>query len=127
MKNEVLVDDVPSTTLSRSAQKPGWGRLRRESSETFEAPKIVGGLIGRFVELGESGEPLIDFPGNASTNPLAARSVLRLGKRTVGRDVVLMFEGGDPQRPVVMGLVEDRGAKRRQPVELLLDKKKFVF
>jgi hypothetical protein len=26
-----------------------------------------------------------------------------------------------------MGIVEDRGAKRRQPVELRLDKQKFVF
>jgi len=77
--------------------------------------------------LGESGEPLVDFPGNTSTTALPARSILPLGKKTVGREVVLMFEEGDPQRPVVMGCVEDRGAKRRQPVELQLDKKKFVF
>jgi hypothetical protein len=127
MKNEMLVDDVPSTALSRSAQKPEWGRSRRETARTREAPKIVGVLIGHLVDLGESAEPLVDFPGNPSTKPLAAHSILALGKGTVGREVVLMFEEGDPQRPVVMGLVEDSGAKRRQPVELLLDKKRFVF
>jgi Domain of unknown function (DUF6484) len=127
MKTEMLLDDVPSTTLSRSVQKLERGRSRRETTRTRAAPKIVGVLIGRLVDLGESGEPLVDFPGNASTKPLAALSILVLGKGTVGREVVLMFEEGDPRRPVVMGFVEDRGAKRRQPVELLLDKKRFVF
>ena len=98
-----------------------------EIAETCEAPKILGVLIGRLVDLGESGEPLVDFPGNTSTTVLPARSILPLGKRTVGRQVVLMFEEGDSQRPVVMGLVEDASAKRRKPVELELDKKKFVF
>jgi hypothetical protein len=37
-----------------------------------------------------------------------------------------MFEEGDPQRPVVMGVLEHTGAKKRQ-VDLLLDKERFVF
>jgi hypothetical protein len=127
MKNGLLVDDVPSTTSSRSAQKPQWRRSAREMAATHDASKIVGVLVGRFVDLGESGEPLVDFPGNPSTGPIPARSILRLGKRLAGRDVVLMFEEGDPRHPVVMGLVEDSNTKQRQPVELLLDKKKFVF
>jgi len=127
MKNGMLVDDVPSTTLPRSARKLEWGGSTRETAKTRAVPKIAGVRIGRLVDLGESGEPLVDFPGNASTKPRAALSTLALGKRTVGREVVLMFEEGDPQRPVVMGLVEDRGARGRQPVELLLDKKRFVF
>ena len=127
MKNEMLVDDVSSTALSRSAPKANWGPSRREPARTRAAPKILGVLIGRLVDLGESGEPLVDFRGNPSTKPLAALSILVLSKTILGREVVLMFEEGDPRRPVVMGLVEDRGAKRRQPVELLLDKKRFVF
>ncbi len=126
MKNEMLVEDVLSTALSRSARKPVWARSRREPAETFKVPKIAGVRVGRLVDLGESGEPLVDFPGNASTKPLAALSILAFDKSTVGREVVLMFEEGDPRRPVVMGFVEDGGAKR-QPVELLLDKKRFVF
>src|SRR5579864_3167516 len=126
MKTEMLVNEVPPTTVSRSAQKPEWSRSRREIAETREAPKIVGVLIGRFVDLGELGELFVNFPGNTSTKPLAARSILPLGKTTVGREVVLMFEEGDPRRPVVMGFVEDRNAKQ-QPAELVLDKKRFVF
>lgn len=107
MKNRMLVDN--------------------ETVEICEAPKIAGVLIGQLVDLGEAGEPLVDFPGNASTKPLAALSILALRKSIVGRKVVLMFEDGDPLRPVVMGLVQDRSAKRRTPVELALDKKRFVF
>ena len=110
MKNEMLVDDFPSTTESPS-----------------EASRIAGVRIGRLVGLGESSEPLVDFPGNPSGKPVAALSVMALRESTVGREVVLMFEEGDAERPVVMGLVEERTAKRRAPVELMLDKRSFVF
>lgn len=108
MKNELLVDDGPAETLSRSTQT------------------IAGVLIGRLLNLGKSNQPLVDFPGNASTTPLVAISTISLDRNSVGRQVVLMFEEGDPYRPVVMGLVENSTAQP-QPVELLLDKKRFVF
>jgi hypothetical protein len=126
MTNETLVDDVRSTALSRSAQSRR-GRSRREIAEPCEAPKIVGVLVGRLADLGETGQPSVDFPGNPSAKPLAALSTVALGDGSVGQKVVLMFEEGDPRRPVIMGLVEDPSAKRRPPVELQLDKKKFVF
>src|SRR5260221_6546799 len=126
MKNEMVLDDAPEAALSRSPKKREAGRSRIEIAEPCGASKIAGVLVGRLVDLAESGETLVDFPGNTSHKPLTALSILALPKKTVGREVVLMFEGGDPQRPVVMGLVEDCGAKRR-PVDLLLDKERFVF
>jgi hypothetical protein len=127
MKNRMLVDDGPAITLSGSGPKPEWGRSSLESAETCEAPKIVGVIIGRLMILGETGAAWVDFPGNDSAKPLEALSILALPKKAVGRQVVLMFEEGDPQRPIVMGLVADRSVKRQKPVELVIEKKRFVF
>ena len=107
MKNGTLLDELRSTASSRST--------------------IAGVLIGRLVDLGESGEPLVDFPGNTSKNSLPAHSIVPLEKGSIGREVVLMFEEGDPHRPVVMGLVENHRAERSKDVELVLDKKRLVF
>src|SRR5437899_2311403 len=40
------------------------------------------------------------------SEPLPARSVVPLDQRHVGQEVVLLFEGGDSRKPIIMGLVQ---------------------
>jgi hypothetical protein len=127
MKNDTLINESPARTSSRSARKLERTRRGNGAGESHVALRIVGVLVGRLAGFEQSGGPLVDFPGNASARPRAALSVLALEKDAIGRQVVLMFEEGDPQRPVVLGLVEDRDAKLRQPVELGLDGTRLVF
>jgi hypothetical protein len=51
---------------------------------------------------------LVIYPGQPGTAALRARTVTDLHGAHIGRPVVLMFEGGDPSRPIVMGVI--RGA-----------------
>lgn len=66
-----------------------------------DAPVV--GIVAGF----QDGIPMIDFPANATGSLLAARSTVALHETDVGREAVLIFEQGDSQRPIVVGLVQN--------------------
>jgi len=127
MKNEMLLDGIRTAASKGSVRNRRGGRSRTVIAGSRDPHQIVGVLIGRLVALGGSGEPLVDFPGNASAKPLAAISIVAVHEELLGHEIVLMFEEGAPDRPVVMGVVEERRARRPEPVELVLDKRRFSF
>ncbi|WP_233713145.1 DUF6484 domain-containing protein [Amaricoccus solimangrovi] len=62
-------------------------------------------MIGRLVTL-DDGRPLVAFGGP----PVSARSLTPLDLSLVGAEVALMFEEGDPSRPLILGpLLEPAG------------------
>ena len=70
-------------------------------------PKLEGAIVGRLTGFSDAGEPLVQFEGNRGRPPVPARSTVPLGPETaVGREVVLVFEGGDPSRPIALGVLE---------------------
>ena len=77
---------------------------------------VTGELAG-FNEL--DGSPLVTSPHHAT--PVPARSVVELLPAMAGRPVVLMFDGGDPSRPLVMGVVHSPrpGAEGVVPADAL--------
>jgi Domain of unknown function (DUF6484) len=78
-------------------------------SETRGAGPIHGVVVGELLALAEDGStPLVRFPGQPGASAVAARSSIDLHGPHIGQSVVLMFEHGDPTRPIVMGML--RGA-----------------
>jgi hypothetical protein len=70
---------------------------------------IHGVLVGRLVALAEDGlTPLVSFPAQPGTTALPARSTVDLQPAHIGRELVLMFEAGCADKPIVTGLL--RGA-----------------
>ena len=66
-----------------------------------EPARIDGIVIARLTARGEGGELAITLPW--SREPTVARSMAAIGEGDVGGEVAVLFEGGDPRRPVVMG------------------------
>ncbi len=77
------------------------------TNPTLAAP-IVGVVIGDLVAIADDGRaPLVVFPGQPGSAALRARSTVDLHGAHMGRQVVLMFEYGDPHRPLVMGVLRE--------------------
>ena len=65
---------------------------------------INGVVIGKLVGFAESGAtPLVIFPGQSRSAAQPARATLDLHAEHIGRNTVLMFEDGDPRRPIILG------------------------
>jgi hypothetical protein len=76
---------------------------QRQSTPFVE--RIDGIVIGTLVAFVDPNQPLVVYPGQQGTAPLVARSSFDLRAEHVGHEVTLMFENGDPQKPIVIGRI----------------------
>lgn len=80
-------------------------------AEHAVAASLQALTVGELVAIANCGRtPLVTFRGQPGNEPMAAQSVVDLHGAHVGRRIVLLFEGGDPARPIVMGVLRCDGA-----------------
>ncbi len=94
-----------------------------ESSPT-KAPKrvpstdpssiIIGELIGM---INEGQTPLVTFTGNPVELAVPARSTTQLAMGDIGKEVALLFEDGDLDKPLIIGKIQN--LKKDPPQELI--------
>ena len=75
--------------------------------------RIEGVVIGLLIGF-EDGAPLVVFVGNPRETAVSARSLTGLDASMVGKEVALLFEGGDPARPLIVGRIVDPVRKARE-------------
>jgi hypothetical protein len=82
-------------------------RLAPPSMSSLTAQVLVGWLLPGSTP----SQPRVEYPGNTH-GPLSARTTLRLDAGALAhaiasqRGALLVFDGGDPQRPIVVGLIQ---------------------
>jgi len=102
---ELDVTDAEEAATEDAASFPGGADL----PSACVPPEHLGVLCGVLVGMRDEGRtPLIVFPGQLGSAAVPARATLDLHGAHVGREVVLVFEKGDPTRPIIIGCLRPR-------------------
>ncbi len=120
-------------TLTRrveSVQEAGdlFALIEPTPGHSFSVP-----VVGTLVSASAGSEPLVDFPGNPFAGPVRARSTVSVEAMEPGRELLLVFESGDPRLPVVIGamrasaVVSVSGAADSEGREVRIDGRRLVF
>jgi hypothetical protein len=93
---------------------------RKQSSSSNHTP-IYGVVTGVLSARGEIGCLTVDYPGNTLGHPVPARSVVACSDSDMGREVALMFEKGDPSKPIIIGLLQSEATSATVPISAEVD------
>src|SRR5436309_3422172 len=67
------------------------------------SPVQWNSVVGSVVAIGADGVPLVEFRGNPTGRAVPARTTVFLSRADEGTGAVLLFEQGDPSRPIIVG------------------------
>ncbi len=65
--------------------------------------KLDGVVIGMVMDVTKGGAIQVVFPGNPQDEAIRARATVPLSTRDIGAEVALIFEGGNPTSPIIVG------------------------
>ena len=105
--------DPAQSDLSYENTAPEGTDILRPLIQGAIAPAVdtlptIGVQIGELVAISNEGRtPLVLYPGQPGTAALAARTSVDLHGAHIGKQVVLMFEGGNAARPIIMGVLRE--------------------
>lgn len=86
---------------------------------------ISGVVVGQLTCVTDEGVPLVNFAGNMSPKSLPAKSVERCTESDVGREVVMSFERGHADKPVIMGFLQPCESNLETPKQQDVDRLVF--
>jgi hypothetical protein len=111
-------------------ESPPAGEAGNAASPQAAANRLPGIVLGRLTALVAADSALVTLKGHHAAAPSPARCLTGLSAEDVGREVALMFEGGDPARPLILGRVEEApgaNASRRSKRPVSIDAEAIVL
>lgn len=81
-------------------------------TETLE--RIEGVVIGVFLGFDQK-TPIVVYAGNPKDTAMPARSLTELSSEMIGSEVALLFQEGDPWKPLIVGRIVVPGPSSAKP------------
>jgi hypothetical protein len=110
-----------------------------ETRETYEA-RFLFPCIGRVAGWNDSGDILVEYEGRTNMPARVVLGAMRSDPSDPSngnREVLLVFDGGDPGRPIIVGVMEDRieriasmvlaADETEKPKEMVIDGERIVI
>ena len=95
--------------------------------DRFESWTAMPVQIGELVALMDDGvTPLVIDPAQPEAPARQARSVVDLHAAHIGSQVVLMFEGADAMKPIVMGVLTSNRGAASESVDVEADGERMI-
>ena len=102
------------------------GRSRRNGKKPRQ---VSGAVVGKLLGHSDMGAPLVVFPGCSTKQGMPARTTVPC-KGALGQEVVLIFERGDPCKPIILGLLQSHPpdpVPAPLPIQAIIDGERLVF
>lgn len=89
----------------------------KKTAKQSNQSKLTDVVVGVLVGVDQASVPLVVFPGNASSIGIPARATVSLTSDDVGCEVALLFENGDPSRPLVIGRIQNPQSLKKKELD----------
>jgi hypothetical protein len=96
------------------------GHQAEVPSSCLPSTRLPGVMVGRLVDVGDDGKPIVRLPDSQGKTELPARSTLALHRGLVGVEVAILFEDGSREKPIVVGVLT-ANAPATSPAHVPLD------
>jgi hypothetical protein len=87
--------------------------------------RVSGTVVGMLERVAEEGAT-VQFRLRGKQRSRLARTLVPLSEPLVGREVALVFEKGNPAKPIISGILQNEPAESR-PVEAIVDGERIVL
>ena len=106
MKNRVIETFVQAEERNHgNGSRDASNLLELITGRSVQTTPAGGVIVGKFVGFDDTGNPLVNFVDDISYENVLARTIIALRKNQVGSDVVLAFEYGNLEKPVIPGML----------------------
>jgi hypothetical protein len=104
--------------------------IKEVAEKSYQPRRLTGAIRGVLSGLSAQGEPLVDFCGNSAARELVAVATVPVRQEDIGKEAILLFEDGDPARPLLVGLVQPPAAPlfdASKKVEVTVDGRRLTL
>jgi hypothetical protein len=111
MKSTDRVEDERSEKADvADSAEPLFLRMLGHAAKGTDVNAVPGVIVGELLEsTSETHAPCVRYPGQVGSAPVVARSTVELPDVHTARQVVLVFEDGDPAKPIIVGMLRESG------------------